>query len=285
MRHGGAPWPSNPTDPRLPRNAILPSLVLALAAAHAACGDAPARVESVLLATTTSVEDTGLLDALAAGLASDLPRWRVRVIAVGTGEALELARRGDADVVLVHDPAAEQAFIAAGHGDRRRTIMRNDFVVVGPPDDPAGIREASDTPDAFARIARTGSLFLSRGDSSGTHRREVSLWREAGLAPAGQWYLEAGLGQGDLLRMASERGAYALVDRGTFRYHAPRLALSVLHADQPPLDNPYSVIVARRAADPEGAHAVADWLAGARARAIIAGYGRETFGTPLFEAL
>ncbi len=259
--------------------------LLALVVLVAACEDAPARAESVVMATTTSVEDTGLLDALAEGLRADLPRWRVRMIAVGTGEALELARRGDADVVLVHDPAAESVFVAQGHGDRRRTIMRNDFVVVGPPSDPAGVSGAAETSDAFERIAHARALFVSRGDSSGTHRREVALWRGTGITPAAEWYLEVGLGQGDLLRMASERRAYALTDRGTFRYHEPRLQLAVLHADQPPLDNPYSVIVASRSADTTGASEVADWLAGERARAIIDAYGREQYGSPLFEVV
>ncbi len=261
------------------------ALLLALTGLVAACEDAPARAESVVMATTTSVEDTGLLDALAEGLHADLPRWRVRMIAVGTGEALELARRGDADLVLVHDPAAESVFVAQGHGDRRRTIMRNDFIVVGPPSDPARVSEAAATRDAFARIAHTRALFLSRGDSSGTHRREVALWREAGIPPEGEWYLEAGLGQGDLLRMASERRAYALTDRGTFRYHEPRLQLAVLHADQPPLDNPYSVIVASRAASHVAAIEIADWLAGDRARGIVDAHGRERYGSPLFEVM
>ena len=251
----------------------------------AACDRSVARADDVILATTTSVEDTGLLEALAVGLREDLPEYRVRMIAVGTGQALEIARRGDADLVLVHDPEAESTFIAQGHGDRRRTIMRNDFVVVGPEADPASVRSSADTRDAFTRIAATRSLFLSRGDSSGTHRREIALWRNAGLEHEGDWYREAGLGQGDLLRMASERAGYALTDRGTFRFHEARLELAVLHADDPPLDNPYSVIVATRAGNPDGGRAVADWLAGARARAIIDGHGRAQFGAPLFEVV
>jgi len=261
------------------------TLLCTLGALAGGCEPAPSRHASVVFATTTSVEDTGLLEALGAAMRADLPEWRVRAVAVGTGQALALARRGDADVVLVHDPAAESTFIAAGHGQRWRTIMRNDFVVVGPSADPAGVRAAADTRAALARIARSRSLFLSRGDSSGTHRREVDLWRLAGIEPEGDWYIEAGVGQGDLLRMASERGGYAIVDRGTFRYHEARLALEVLHADDPPLDNPYSVIVAARATNPAGARAVADWLSGERAGAVIDGFGRAEFGVPLFEVV
>ena len=271
--------------PLLIRRLVLFCAGLPAALPLASCRAETVRVQSVVMATTTSVEDTGLLDALNAGMRADLPDIRVRMVAVGTGQALEIARRGDADLVLVHDPEAESTFVAQGHGDRRRTIMRNDFVVVGPAADPAGVRGTSDTRVALSRIAETRSLFLSRGDSSGTHRREVALWRQAGVDPAGDWYREAGVGQGDLLRMASEREAYALVDRGTFRFHEATLDLAVLHADDPPLDNPYSVMVATRAANPPGAHAVAEWLAGPRAREIIAAHGVARFGAPLFDVV
>lgn len=266
-----------------PRAALLAG---ALSATLAACaGDDDARRNDVLVATTTSVEDAGLLEALAPVLHDELPHYRVRFVAVGSGQALELARRGDADVVLVHDPAAEERFVGEGHGDRRRTIMRNDFVVVGPPADPARVRDAETTADAFRRIAQAGVVFLSRGDSSGTHRKELSLWRDARLTPGRQWYREAGVGQGDLLRMASERAAYALTDRGTYRFHEGMLELDVLHADQPPLDNPYSVIAATNARDLEAARIVADWLAGRRAREVIQTHGTARFGSPLFDVV
>ena len=271
--------------PLLFRSFALPAPWLVVALVLSSCDGQTARAETIVMTTTTSVEDTGLLDALGAGLRADLPAIEVRMVAVGTGQALEIARRGDADLVLVHDPDAESTFIAQGYGDRRRTIMRNDFVVVGPAADPAGIRATSDTRAALARIAETRSLFLSRGDSSGTHRREIALWRQAGIVPAGDWYREAGVGQGDLLRMASERAAYALVDRGTFRFHEAALRLAILHADDPPLDNPYSVIVVTGARNPTGAHAVADWLSGERARAIIAAHGVAEFGAPLFDVV
>lgn len=249
----------------------------------AACAERTSRVDGTTVATTTSVEDTGLLDVLTGAWLEQHPTRRLRVVAVGSGHALELARRGDADVVLVHDPAAESAFVAAGHGDRRRTIMRNDFVIAGPPADPAAVGAARDPLEAFRRIAQARQTFLSRGDSSGTHRKERALWLAAGIEPAGEWYREAGVGQADLLRMASERGAYALVDRGTFRFLQRQLALEILHSDGAVLDNPYSVIVASRAVDPEGALRLADWLAGDRARALIDAHGRDRFGSPLFQ--
>lgn len=261
-----------------------PFILIVLSALASACADsASSRTDDVILATTTSVEDSGLLEELAADLHASLPRQRVRVIAVGSGQALELARRGDADLVLVHAPEAEAAFVAAGHGEDRRTIMRNDFVLLGPVDDPASVRGAADAYDALRRIARARELFLSRGDASGTHRKERTLWDSAGVRPAGDWYREAGVGQADLLRMASERGAYTLADRATFRFLEPRLHLAVVHSGGAVLDNPYSLILATRARNPAGARAVADWLAGDAARAVVGRYGTERFGTPLFQ--
>ena len=163
--------------------------------------------------------------------------------------------------------------------------MRNDFIVVGPTADPAAAAQGADVYDALRRIAQAGAPFLSRGDSSGTHRKEVALWRAAGVAPAGDWYREAGVGQGDLLRMASERQAYALVDRGTFRYLERQLELAIVYANVPPLDNPYSVIVATPGDGIDDARAVADWLSGESARAIVRRYGADRFGSPLFEVV
>lgn len=248
----------------------------------AACSSSESGV--VTIATTTSVEDTGLLDALIEGMREDLPDVEVRYTGVGSGQALALARRGDADLVIVHDPAAESVFVAEGHGDRRRTIMRNDFVLIGPAADPAAVRSA-DTHDALRRIASSGAEFLSRGDSSGTHRKELALWRGAGVVPDDAWYREAGIGQAELVRMASERGAYALVDRGSFRFLEAGLAVVVLREDPALLDNPYSVIVATRAANAEAARAVGEWLESERARAIIRDHGRARFGEPLFDVV
>jgi len=256
---------------------------IALAALAFSCAEDAPRRSTVHFIATTTVDDTGLLDALAAGMERDLPALRVRIIAVGSGEALALARRGDADLVMVHDPAAESSFVAQGHGDRRRTIMRNDFVLVGPAEDPARVAEADGVLAGLERIARARARFLSRGDSSGTHRKEVALWRSAGMRPEATWYREAGIGQADMIRMANETRAYAVVDRGTFRTLESSVDLVVLQDSGAPLDNPYSVIVASRARNPRGAQRVADWLAGPAARAVIDAFGRAGYGAPLFE--
>lgn len=276
-----------------------------LAALLVACGDSSPRQESaggeptgrVVLGSTTSVDDAGLLDVLVPAFEGSHPGLELHVLAVGSGQALTLGRRGDVDVVLVHAPAAESAFVAAGHGVRRVTIMRNDFVLAGPPSDPAGIRGLNTIP-ALQRLARAGSsdgrnaiLFLSRGDSSGTHAREVSLWRAADVTPEGSWYREAGLGMGDLLRMASLQGAYTVTDRATYRFMSresegvPALELDVLVAADPPLNNPYSAIRVSRAPNPAGARALVEWLAGPEARALIDAHGRDRFGAPLFQPI
>lgn len=258
----------------------------ALLACALACGpkgdDEDPAYRQVLLASTTSVDDTGLLDTLAVAFRADHPDVHLRVIAVGSGHALELGRRGDADVLLVHDPAAESAFVAAGHAPARRTIMHNDFVIVGPPADPARVRAARATDDALRRIADARAPFVSRGDSSGTHRRELALWQNAGVRPHGDWYLEAGIGQGDMLRMASERGAYAAVDRGTYRFLRSHLELEIVHEDGVAMANPYSVLVPVRGPNAAGARVLADWLTGPRAAGVIAAYGATRFGSPLF---
>lgn len=252
----------------------------------------------LVLATTTSVDDAGLLDALVPAFRRAHPGLDVQVMAVGSGQALALGRRDDADVLLVHDPAAESLFVARGHALDRRTIMRNDFLLVGPAADPAGVAGSADVLSALGRIARAGGsarqpasdavVFLSRGDSSGTHRRELALWREAGVAPGGDWYRQAGLGMGDLLRMASEQAAYTLTDLATYRFldrpagDPGGLHLDVLVRGGPRLVNPYSIILVEGAPDPDGARALFDWLAGPGARDIIARHGRARFGEPLF---
>ena len=170
---------------------------------------------TMILATTTSTRDSGLLDVLVPEFerGSDC---RVKTLAVGSGQALELGERGDADVLLVHSPAAEEAFMRNGHGTRRLAVMHNDFVLVGPPSDPAGTAGAADAPAAMRRIARVRAPFASRGDDSGTHAKELALWKTAGIRPRGAWYVETGQGMGETLTIASQKQAYTLSDRGTF---------------------------------------------------------------------
>ncbi len=210
--------------------------VLLLIAVSSVRAEAPLR-----LATTTSTENSGLLAEL-------LPRFTedtgipVHVIAVGTGKALRLGRDGDVDVVLVHAPQAEKAFVEAGYGDKRYPVMHNDFVIVGPADDPAGIRQASDAADALRRIAGRQALFVSRGDNSGTHKKELALWQQAGVQPDGSWYREVGQGMGKVLQMADQLQAYTLTDRGTWLAYQGRLELEVLHQGDSALFNPYGII-------------------------------------------
>lgn len=245
------------------------------------------------LATTTSVYDSGLLEAI-------LPDFearhnvRVRVIAVGTGQAFELGRRGDADVLLVHDPAGEEAFLSAGYGSARYEVMYNDFVLVGPADDPAGIAGMGSAAEALAHIAERQAPFCSRGDDSGTHRREKALWEAAGAVPAGPWYLSLGQGMGDTLLVASEKRAYTLTDRATFLSMQDRLAnlrllvggATIAENPDPALRNVYSLILVNPARHPhvqaERARSFAEWLTSPETQEAIARFGRERYGQPLF---
>lgn len=252
------------------------------------------------LATTTSTYDSGLLDALVPPF-EEANRCRVAVVAVGTGQALGLGRAGDADVLLVHAPQAEARFMEEGHGSARHPVMRSDFVIVGPPEDPAGLSalpEGSDVTAALTAVARAGgegrALFLSRGDDSGTHKKELALWAAAGLVPGGAWYDEVGSGMGETLRMAAERGAYTLSDLGTYlALYGPGTAgagrLEVLFEGDPALFNPYHVIVVNPDRHPGVNHrlaeAFADYLRSDRAREIIGTFGVDRFGQPLFQVL
>jgi len=201
------------------------------------------------LSTTTSTENSGLLGAV-------LPPFekrfgvKVDVIAVGSGKALKLGENGDVDVVLSHAPALEEAFVAAGFGVNRRNVMYNDFILVGPPADPAGVRSAQSARDVFVRLAAGKAPFISRGDESGTHEKEKELWKAAGIAPAGAWYVAAGLGMGQTLQMADEKQAYTLTDRGTFVSYGAKGDLVVLSEGDPVLFNPYTIIAVNPARHP-----------------------------------
>ncbi len=234
------------------------------------------------LGIPTTVQDSGLLDALLPEFEDAYPAYRLRFIAAGSGELLALGARGDVDALLSHAPAAEQRFMAEGHGALRRRLMENDFVIVGPAADPARVRGMDDAVAALARIAQAAAPFLSRGDESGTHQKELQL-RKAGGAPAGgPGYREAGQGMGEVLRAASALGAYALSDRATFTNMSAGLELEVLVEGDPRLLNVYSVIVVADAREPEGARAFTDWLTSEAGLRVIAGYGVESFGVPLF---
>jgi tungstate transport system substrate-binding protein len=240
----------------------------------------------ITLASTTSTRDSGLFDHL-------LPIFQnetgieVRVVAVGSGQALALGRKGDADVLLVHDPVAEGAFVAEGFGFDRRAVMVNDFVIVGPRSDPAGVRGTRDAPAALAKLAAAKAPFASRGDSSGTHQKELRLWRDAGIDPkaaSGTWYRETGSGMGALLNTAVGMGAYALTDRATWDAFANRGDLEVLVEGDPRLENPYSVILVASAkhahVKADAARRFADWLVSPAGQSAIGAFTRN--GRPLF---
>jgi len=237
----------------------------------------------IKLATTTSTENSGLLKEI-------LPRfheksgYKVHVIAVGTGKALRMGRDGDVDVVLVHARSAEDQFIAEGHGDKRYDVMYNDFVIVGPADDPAGITNAANIGQVMNKIADSKSLFVSRGDDSGTHKKEKQLWQAAGVTTSGDWYREAGQGMGKVLQMASELEAYTMADRGTWLAYENKVASKLLFAGDKILFNPYGIIAINQTKYPDlnhkGAQAFIDWIVSAEGQQQISDFkvnGKQLF--------
>ena len=269
--------------------------LLALALVLASCGGAlgpspsgsarptPAN-PNLLLATTTSTQDSGLLDVLIPEFESKTG-YKVKTSAVGTGQALAIAEQGNADVVLVHAPSLELAFMAKGAGDRRLLVMHNDFIVVGPPSDPAKIKWLP-IDEAFRAIAATGSTFISRGDKSGTDTFEKSIWQQIGITPDKKWYLEAGLGMGQTLTVASEKKAYTVSDRGTYLARRGPLQLEVMVEKDPKLLNVYHVITVNAQRFPRvnkaGADAFADYLVAPETQELIGGFGVQQYGQPLF---
>jgi tungstate transport system substrate-binding protein len=261
--------------------------------ALAGCGDdddttastTPASGRDLILATTTSTQDSGLLDELVPAFERETG-YKVKTVAVGSGAAIELGERGEADVVLAHSPKDEEALMATGKAGERRIVMHNDFVIVGPPGDPAGIKGRA-PPDALKRIAAAQAPFISRGDDSGTHNLELKLWEQAGRKPGGPGYAETGQGMGPTLRVADERGGYTLTDRGTYLAQRKNLdGLVVLVEGDPGLLNVYHVIdMTKRAGDrvnAAGAAAFAQWITSPAAQRLIGRFGRAEFGRPLF---
>jgi tungstate transport system substrate-binding protein len=234
--------------------------------------------EAIVMQSTTSTQNSGLLDHVLPLFTAE-SGVEVRVVAVGTGQALRNARNGDGDVLLVHAKPAEEAFVADGYGVERFDLMYNDFVIVGPAHDPAGVHGSRDVHDALARIARSGATFASRGDDSGTHNKEMRLWRAAGLDPAmasGRWYRETGSGMGATLNVAVGMGAYTMSDRATWIAFANK-AGHVIHVEgDERLFNQYGVILVSPQKHPHvearAGQALIDWLTGPRGQAAIAGY-------------
>ncbi len=261
---------------------LVAGLLLALLVAPEA---AAPQERTVLLATTTSTQDSGLLDILVP-LFEKKTAYTVKTIAVGTGQSLALGARGEVDVVLAHAPELERKYVAEGSMVNRRPVMHNDFVLVGPPADVAGIRGATGAADAFKRIAARQARFISRGDNSGTHNKERSLWKAAGVIPGGPWYLETGQGMGATLVIASEKDAYTLTDRGTYLAFQKRFRLSILLEGDASLLNPYHVLEVNPARHPKvnavGGKALADFLISPEAQEAIRTFGVEKYGQPLF---
>ncbi|MFO7894285.1 MAG: substrate-binding domain-containing protein [Longimicrobiales bacterium] len=267
-------------------------LVLALlAAVGAGCGDrqrgagsADRDPQRLLLVTTTTVEASGLLEELVTAYHAAQDRYRLSVTAVGSGAALELGRRGDADLLITHDPIGEAAFMDAGYGAEQGPFMRNEFIVVGPPEDAAGIRGATELAAALDRVAAAEARFVSRGDDSGTHRRERQLWARVGRTPwetRPRWYIESGSGMDETLRIADQRNAYALSGRSTYLNLRDGLRLERLARGNPPEVNAYQWTLPAEPLHPEGARHLRDWLVGP-GQDVVAGYGLDAFGEALF---
>lgn len=259
-------------------------LLIPLLALLGACGPDTDGRERILLVTTTTVEGSGLLDALVNAYHASQDRYRISTTATGSGAALEIGRRGDADLLLTHDPSGEARFMARGYGTEQGPVMRNEYVLVGPPEDPARIRGETDLARALARIGDSGATFISRGDDSGTHRAERTLWERAGRGDRGDRpvsYVETGSGMAETLRVADQRGAYTLTDSGTFRHLSQGLALELLAAGHPEEVNLYRYTLPEQPRNPDGARDFIDWLRGPGQR-VITEYGRGRFDQPLF---
>jgi tungstate transport system substrate-binding protein len=245
-----------------------------------------AQQKNVILATTTSTQDSGLLDVLIP-VFEKKTGYFVKTISVGSGQATAMGQKGEADVLLVHSPDAEMKVVADGSGINRRLVMHNDFIVVGPPSDPAKIKGSKTTLDAFKKIATASSIFMSRGDNSGTHSKEKQVWKEAGVKYEGEkWYQQTGLGMGQTLNVASEKKAYTLADRGTYLALKKRLDLDILAEGDAILLNIYHVIEVNPTkfskVNAAGGKTFADFMVSKEAQDMIKTFGVEKFGSPLF---
>jgi tungstate transport system substrate-binding protein len=245
-----------------------------------------AQEKTIILATTTSTQDTGLLDVLIP-IFEKQTGYFVKTIAVGSGQAMAMGQKGEADVLLVHSPAAEEKFMAEGFGVNRRLVMHNDFVIVGPAEDPAKIKGLKSAAEAFKKIAAAQALFLSRGDNSGTHAKEKEIWKTAGVKYEGQkWYQQTGLGMGQTLNVAAEKKAYTLTDRGTYLALAKTLKLDILVQGDAVLLNIYHVMEVNPQKWPKvnfaGAKAFADFMVSKATQEVIRTFGVDKYGSPLF---
>ena len=264
---------------------MLGRALIALSLLLAPASPAQAQSATVILATTTSTQDSGLLDVLVP-MFEKKTGLTVKTISVGTGQALALAARGEADVALVHAADLERKYLAEGKMLNRRLVMYNDFVIIGPAADPARITGAPRAADALKRIAESQSRFVSRGDKSGTHLVELNLWKQAGVEPRGAWYIESGQGMGATLGIANDRQAYTITDRGTYLAFQKRVALPILVEKDKPLLNIYSVMEINPAngarVNTAGGRAFVDFMLSPEVQAVIKTFGVNTYGQPLF---
>src|SRR5581483_895170 len=270
---------------RILSTAIFPAPVLiVLAALQVFAGQAPSS-KSMILSTTTSTQDSGLLDVLVP-LFEKQTGYSVKTVSVGTGQALELAARGEADVALVHAPSLEKKYVADGKLVHRRLVMYNDFVIIGPQNDPAKVKSTKSSAQAMKLIAESRSRFVSRGDNSGTHNLEKALWKQANVEPKGAWYIESGQGMGATLGIANERNAYTITDRATYLAFRKRVALPILLERDKPLLNIYSVMEVNPAngarINTAAGKAFADFMVAPETQAVIENYGIDKYGQALF---
>lgn len=265
---------------------VLAVVLITLMAVQPMVHEVSAQRKNVILATTTSTQDSGLLDVLIP-VFEKKTGYFVKTISVGSGQAIAMGNKGEADVLLVHSPDAEKKIVADGSGINRRLVMHNDFIVVGTPLDPAKIKGIKSTTEAFKKIAASQALFISRGDNSGTHSKEKQVWKEAGVKYEGEkWYQQTGLGMGQTLNVASEKKAYTLSDRGTYLALKKRLDLDILAEGDAILLNIYHVIEVNPAKFPKvnapGGKAFADFMVSKEAQDMIKTFGVDKFGAPLF---
>jgi tungstate transport system substrate-binding protein len=237
----------------------------------------------VRMATTTSTDNTGLLKTILPEFEAQTG-YEVQVVAVGTGKALKMGRDGDVDVVLVHARTAEEKFVADGYGTSRNDVMYNEFVLIGPDDDPAKIKSAVSASEALKLIRDSGSKFISRGDDSGTHKKEKNLWKISELVPSGKWYMEAGQGMGKIIQISGELDAYTLTDSGTWLVYKEKSPLQLLYKGDKVMHNPYGIIAVNpeqhKDLNHEGATALIDWIISAKAQKLIGDfrfYDRQLF--------
>lgn len=262
------------------------SVLLIISMLLAACGSSAPSNPNIILATTTSTQDSGLLDVLVP-MFEEQTGYTVQTVAVGTGQALQMGEEGNADVLLVHAPASEEAFMEGGFGTDRTAVMHNDFIIVGPEADPAGLISTTSVIEGLEKIYKLNATFVSRGDDSGTHKKELDIWKKTELDPAGQsWYIETGQGMGATLTVASEKEGYTLTDRATYLAQKDNLNLVLVMEGDASLLNPYHVITVNpelwENVNYEGALAFYNFMIAPETQTVISEFGIDLYGEPLF---